>query len=274
MSVDQRNMHRYKISSERSEAVLRGPDCHFPVRLLDMSAGGFGAEVEHEIEVEAGQEYVLETIDAEYHICITHVRGDGDRKVLGLSRQEGHAVAEPETGKWTDLFASFFQRGDGLSSISLIGLGLIGALSLSISLSGSLPSLNSWTQLLATPHGPTRRSRESPSYSTTRGPGLKKSDITAMLRLKGKLTGQLRDQYIVLTSMLSPQVMDLHLTETQKSKIMQIRDSTTRQLTLLHESTSDTAPAASAALLQQAFEQAYSELTDEQRRQLIDSLQN
>ena len=90
--------------------------------------------------------------------------------------------------------------------------------------------------------------------------------------LKGKLTGQLRDQYIVLTSMASPQVMDLHLTETQESKIMQIRDSTTRQLTLLHESTSDTAPAESAALLQQAFQQAYGVLTDGQRRQLIDSI--
>jgi len=66
----------------------------------------------------------------------------------------------------------------------------------------------------------------------------------------------------------------LHLTETQTSRIVRIRDSTTRQLTLLQESTSDTAPAESAALLQQAFKEAYAELTDEQRRQLVDSLQN
>ena len=285
MSDELRRAYRYKILPERSEAVLQCPDRRFPVRLLDMSAGGFGAEVEHEIEVEAGQVYVLVSIDAECRVCVTHVRDDGDRKVLGLSYAEGQASPEPETGKLMDAFAGFLRRDPKRSGTSLIGLGLLGAIGLAVLLSGWLPGLDAWTQMLATPGDSAKRSkstgwitqqsRRSPGDATTHRASRKKSDILAILRLKRKLTGRLREQYTVLTSMISPQaVTDLHLSETQKSKIMQILDSTTRQLTLLDETTINTAPAESDKLLQQSFEQALGELTDEQRRQLVGMLQN
>lgn len=275
MSTNQRRAHRFQVPAEHKQASLLVGESRFPARLSDMSAGGFGADVEQEVPIYVGEECVLETVDGDYHVCVKHIRKAGDRKQLGLSWHESPTDAEPwgETGNRRPL--AFLRNRPVECCMGLSAMLLVAAILAAIAWSGSrAPSV--WAggyARLGTHHG--HATSGLTDDSATPGRDRTRGEDLLVFRIKGKLRGDVLEQYTRLSSMAAPQaVRDLRLTPSQKASINRILDRTTQDLAALYEDSVEAASVewtnGSSELIARAIDEAYGELTAPQRRRVGD----
>jgi hypothetical protein len=267
MKNDQRKTHRYQVPAERSHAVLLSGKRQIAANLMDQSAGGFCVTIGKNEDIHAGEEWLLQTLDGKYQVRVQHVFEAGENKKLGLSWVECFSGREPKTGVWATLVSILIPRrrrdSMALAATALV-LFVVGAMAVVYYVPMG-PLANDISLRLSLPWA-------IRSHGDGLDPDSISTDQLVPLRIKGKLTPEVQEQFGELLSLLSPQASrDMQLTRTQRSNLKRILEATTEELVTLYDLSSHTEDAwhdESSKVIDEAMREVYQELTTPQRSQL------
>lgn len=103
-TYNQRRALRLPVAVDHEEALLRWQDIDYPVRVMDQSAGGFGIQVECDIDIDAEQRAWLVWGDEFSYVRIVNRVNEGNFVRLSLERMndsDSSLDGEPETNPWS-----------------------------------------------------------------------------------------------------------------------------------------------------------------------------